>query len=731
MLYRAFFNEIAFCMKLAPVNITNCDKEPIHLIDLIQPCGYQLIYSTAGKLVSYSQNITELYSKTKLPSDITDLLSPTQLEYLLGDPLHTLRETITIKKKQYSLYACPAGAAIIIEIEALSEDNSDTYPLLANRFIRQMEQAPNIPSASLLLAEAIQTILDYDRVMIYAFDDDWNGYVVHEAVKPQIHSYYNHHFPSSDIPVQAREMLLKVRMRQICNVQGTPVPLSIPAESVNFQLSGLRQPSEIHLQFLRNMQVGATLTFSIVVNNKLWGLVCGQHETPVYKDAYRRTLCQNITSIFAQSIPGLNEKKDEARIAEASAAIRKFFDAGAKYDSVMGAIREHLPVMRELVSSTGIAAIADEVVITDGVVPAQNQILQLASTMEPVDDIFYSHRITTHLPPAEINAFVASGILFLRLPENLQLIWFRPEIKLTRTWAGNPEKEITHTSKGLQINPRKSFEAYVEKVKNTAAKWTVTDIAIIKILQKSLDDLQLKLLFNDAVNARNTLRGKIDKMSEISTIIAHDLKNPITNLQLLISLFETDSEADVPWLISQLKNISKSLMENVSNLSNLTELLAQQAIPKKKLLFEEIFAKAKKQLEGHIISTSAMIETDFEANTINYPTVYLESIFSNLLSNAIKYQSPERTPHIKVKTTHTGGFVRLEVEDNGRGIDLNGKGMDTFGLFKTFHNHPQARGIGIYITRSQVESLGGKIEVESMVGKGTRFTIHLKNFTDA
>ena len=131
-------------------------------------------------------------------------------------------------------------------------------------------------------------------------------------------------------------------------------------------------------------------------------------------------------------------------------------------------------------------------------------------------------------------------------------------------------------------------------------------------------------------------------------------------------------------------------------------------------------------LESNIESTHAKIEYDFsKAPEVNYIPAYLESILQNLLTNALKYRDPARTPVIKCSTEKDGNHIYLYFEDNGLGIDMERYGDSVFGMYKTFHNHPEAKGIGLFITRNQIEALGGSISLESKVNEGTKFTIKL------
>lgn len=164
-----------------------------------------------------------------------------------------------------------------------------------------------------------------------------------------------------------------------------------------------------------------------------------------------------------------------------------------------------------------------------------------------------------------------------------------------------------------------------------------------------------------------------------------------------------------------------------TTLNDLLEIIRIKEDAKKeneRLSFEETFSKVKEIFERKIAETKAEIITDFsKAPEIDYSPVYLESIIQNLLSNSLKYSSPERTPVIRFVTSIVNDSIQLEVSDNGLGIDLIKYGSQVFGLNKVFHSHPESKGVGLFITKAQIEGMGGEIHVHSEVNKGTTFTI--------
>lgn len=215
------------------------------------------------------------------------------------------------------------------------------------------------------------------------------------------------------------------------------------------------------------------------------------------------------------------------------------------------------------------------------------------------------------------------------------------------------------------------------------------------------------------------------QLDEFAHIISHNLRAPVNNIHALIKLLDDRSGIDDYKLIfDKLRNVAKNLSETMNELMDTLKARTQQQLELTDIRFKEVLDKVVQSLEGELIVCQASVTFDFnEAPSILYSKPYLESIFQNLLSNAIKYRSPARTPAIHFQTLQKDGHLELKVSDNGQGIDLKRFGDKLFGLHKTFHEHQEARGVGLFLIKTQIEALRGTIRVESEVDKGTTFTI--------
>lgn len=215
------------------------------------------------------------------------------------------------------------------------------------------------------------------------------------------------------------------------------------------------------------------------------------------------------------------------------------------------------------------------------------------------------------------------------------------------------------------------------------------------------------------------------QLDDFAHIVSHNIRSPAQNIFTLISLLNKNSTLeDFQFIYDKLSKVSQNLNETLNELIEVLHIKKSEGIVKEKLFFEDVLKKVIQSMQGEILVSKAEITYDFkEADFIEYPKTYLESIIYNLLSNAIKYRSPVRNPVIHFCTTVSNNEVVLKVTDNGLGIDLKKYGKQVFGLKKVFHANKNAKGIGLFMTKTQIEAMDGEIKVESTVNKGSTFII--------
>ena len=246
------------------------------------------------------------------------------------------------------------------------------------------------------------------------------------------------------------------------------------------------------------------------------------------------------------------------------------------------------------------------------------------------------------------------------------------------------------------------------------------------VTQVKNNETELKATIDRLEKLSKRLEFKRNVLQDFAYIVSHNLRSPTGNLMSLLDIYLRTSDPEKrEILLTKFFEVANQLSNTVQNLSEVVNINQSLEVKKDEIKFENIVKNIHTSLSAQITLSNANITYNFsECPIIHYPKVYLESIILNLLTNAIKYSSPDRRPEI-VLTSHKqeNGLITLECKDNGLGIDLNKYGSKVFTLNKTFHNNPDARGIGLFITKHQIRSLGGSITVESEPNKGAKFII--------
>lgn len=240
-------------------------------------------------------------------------------------------------------------------------------------------------------------------------------------------------------------------------------------------------------------------------------------------------------------------------------------------------------------------------------------------------------------------------------------------------------------------------------------------------------EIELKKKLDEKNEMLSQILSQKKQLEEFCQIISHNLRAPLSNLLLLEEMLaENHSLEDKYKYFEMQKPIIKSLQSAFEELVQATQIKMDATIKKEIIDLEKITKKTIKNLHEKKECSQSHITYDFsKIKTIDYPKKYIKNILANLLSNATKYSSPERESKIHITSYKKNDWLCLDIEDNGLGIDLKKYGRDIFKLHKTFHNHPEARGFGLFITKIQIESVGGEISIKSKVNHGTIFTVKL------
>ncbi|WP_187260873.1 ATP-binding protein [Pontibacter beigongshangensis] len=732
------------------VDLSNCDTEPIHLIGRIQPHGFMIVMdATTFQIEQVSRNIQDFIAHAApdalVGKPIAEICTSSEFPVLQAQLQASTvlnPQLLTLKGRQFFGFLHETEGRLVLECEPYQQTTDEkrferTYAF--SEFQTQLNNKDTLLDQGQLLVDYVQHILNYDRVMLYVFDTDWHGEVIAEKIKPGTHSYLHHHFPSTDIPAPARALLEKKHVRQIPDIGAAAVdlvPYLNPAtgKPTDILKSELRNPSEIHLEYLRNMEAFATLSISVMVKGKLWGLITCQHQRPKFINYWMRQTCNLATKAFANAVLASQEMRDISVLEHykqlEEALVNQVIAAG----TITKGLFEGKHNLLDLTTCSGAALFADNELAVTGKVPDREQLMQLLQWLSDTNKerVFYTRELSRQFPAAAAYQHLASGLLALEISKYNKeyILYFKPEIRESVVWAGNPEKpELAKAND--KIRPRKSFDKWVEIIKGKSLPWTLNELEITQVLLKDVIAIilrnqagRLEQLNRNLHNSARSLRRKNERLEDFTHIITHNLRSPISNIQGLYNLYEAEPTHETgAEVMRRMHVVIDNMASTIDDLNAILRAALDQQLSQDTVNIAGLVEKEKQNMEAVLTETGGEILTDFQAPEITMPKVYMESLIHNLLSNAVKYRSPDRKPVVHLKSWQENNTFFLTVSDNGLGINLDRHGQKIFGLFQTFHSHKEAKGLGLYITKMQVESLGGTIAVESEPGQGTTFTV--------
>ena len=500
-------------------DLTNCERELIHLAGSIQPHGVLLALTEAPyRIVQVSANAPLLLARkiemlldsslASLGGDIESrLIQLTQLSDLAEPaPLRcNLLVNGRLREFEGALHRAP-GAVLLVEIEPA--DGSDVVTIESGQLMAHLDASVQTFSAASTigtLADAVvrrfRDMVGYDRVMVYRFDPDGHGKIIAEARDPRLESLLGHHYPASDIPQRARELYIRTRLRVLVNVHYEPaalVPRRPPgaSEELDMSLCHLRSMSPLHLQYLKNMGVTATLVVSLVREGRLWGLIACHHYSPRNLRFPVRAAADLLAEVIATRIAAI-ENYAHAQVAiQVRRLEQRLVEATSTEGDWRLALFRNPHTLLQPVEASGAALFYQGEVLTSGEVPSTPELRALMQWIHarPHDGLFSCSAVSRANAALDSLTPTASGVLAVRLSTSSPdyLMWFRKEQLLTVTWAGDPSKPVVGNDP-LELSPRRSFAAWSEIVRGTALQWTSGEIALARAFGGSLVDIILQV----------------------------------------------------------------------------------------------------------------------------------------------------------------------------------------------------------------------------------------------
>lgn len=735
-----------------------CAREPIQIPGAIQPHGFLVAFlERDGTVRHVSRNLSQFLATTpealigrpvsvlRVERGISLVDAANRLLDATDGPMHAGAISLMGTRGQrddFELLLHRRGELIVAELEPAAAPGhaefGSMYPVV-NAFVSRIQAADTVDAICATAVEEVKRLTGYGRVVSYSFDADGHGHVNAEALDAGYESFLGLRFPASDIPVQARALYLSSRVRVIQDVGYVPSPL-VPAVDpdtaapMDMSLCALRSVSPVHLQYMRNMGSLASMSISIVVEGKLWGLVSCHHASPRPVSMHTRSACDVLGRLLSLQVEAKEANRDALRRLELRHIMVRMLSAMADRDRLgLGLTRFTQPIL-DFASAGGVAVIYGTDCDLAGQTPERQVVLDIARWLfeRGERDVFHTDSLSRLAPQFASSARVSSGVLAISISERHPnfVIWFRPEVHQTVRWAGRPEKEAVEHGR---LTPRTSFSQWQEILRGQSLGWQRAEVDAAAEMRTTILSVVLRRAEEMAELA--TELGRLNKELEaFSYSVSHDLRAPLRHIAGYAELLK-EMEVD------KLEARSARYLEHINEAAQFAGLLVDGL-----LTFSQMgrSALAMREVDVGALVHQVIRELapDTQGRDIEWivhalPHMYGDGSFlhlalRNLLSNAIKYTRTRAHARVEIGSQPADGEQILFVRDNGVGFDSR-YADKLFGVFQRLHRMEdfEGTGIGLANVRRIVERHGGRVWAESEEGVCATFYMALPDMSAA
>jgi light-regulated signal transduction histidine kinase (bacteriophytochrome) len=758
----------ASLLKPGAADLTSCDREPIHIPGSVQPHAailalqaqdFRIVQAggdTQGLLGAPAQTLAGTFADAIFnPDQIVRLRSLLDNMAPLARPLPALRLPAGAHTPPVDVVAYTSGRLLVLELEPVLEAEPDDALSLVQRMMRHVQPAASSVALYQVIVDEIRAATGFDRVMIYRFLPDGSGAVEAESIAGGVESFLGLHYPESDIPKQARALYLHNWCRLIPDARYAPAPIvprTDPAGApLDLSQSAVRSVSPVHLNYLANMGVVASMSLSIILRGKLWGLIACHHGAPRYLPHRLRTACELFAEMASSQIEMKLAAADfQAQLQASSIHEELVTRMSQEMDLAEGLIRVR-PNLLDFIPACGVGLWVDGSFSGMGDAPTAPQIKALVTWLNQREreGVFCTDNLPALYPPAEAFADVASGLLAIsvsRTPRDY-VLWFRPEVIRTVTWAGNPSKDVVADTDIL--TPRASFAAWRQSVRLHSEPWRDVEVDAAHRLRLSLLEVVLRRI-DQISRERETARAHQELMTreldrrleqwqsvakalqeeterrsiaeaELSQVLRrtvedqeaerqriarelHDtLGQSLTLLQLGLDGIGRAKPvgADLQQRVASLKTMAKDAGRDIDRLAweirptALDDLGLQTAI---RNLLQTWSARASVAFDLHLTLNDRRLPRPVET------TLY--RVLQEALTNVVRHAEATR---VGVILGVQEEFVTMIIEDDGKGFETEEAGA----------GRGPARRLGLLGMRERLTLVGGTLEIESNPGQGT------------
>ncbi|MEM6827074.1 MAG: HWE histidine kinase domain-containing protein, partial [Pseudomonadota bacterium] len=637
--------------------LTDCDREPIHQIAAVQPYGAFLRVSSDWTVRHRSLNCAQVLGLAQTPTvgtSLKDIFHAPAIDAFraalvrlagAGEVERLFGVQLTPDGGLFDCAVHAVGESIVLEIEPHNSGEFVNHVSLIAPMLAQLEAIKDIDALCSRAATLLREMLGYDRVMVYRFRADDSGEVIAEDAREDLEPYLGLRYPAADIPQQARDLFQINRVRMIADVAAEPASIE-PAVAfgnrpLDMSLSVLRASSPIHLTYLKNMGVEASLTLALVRNNKLWGLIACHHMEPRLLSFSLRTVAETFSQMFSLILDRVLIDRSEqlrSRGRDVHGRLMVNLAEGATIGENVKMVAEMLD---GLIAHDGLSVNVGGQFTSHGMAPTEKEFQAIAPELAEaqLDKVYATTSLASHIPSAAAFGQRAAGALFIpisRQPNDHLILWRKPLAQKVK-WAGDPSK-ATVTAPGERLQPRASFAAWEQTVEGHSEDWSDDDLHIAEGLRVTLLEVILRM-------SEEVARERIRAQEQQSLLIA-ELNHRVRNILNLIRGLVSQSKHDA----MDVDNFASIVAGRITALASAHDNITQEnwaPAPLNKLFESEIDAYVRGtehrfSLEGvHVLISP-------EAYTV------LALVVHELITNSAKYGSLcDRSGSVQVTIART------------------------------------------------------------------------------
>jgi light-regulated signal transduction histidine kinase (bacteriophytochrome) len=717
-----------------------CAREPIHVPGAIQPHGALLVASADDlRLLQSSANLRDLVGVEPAPGrPLAEIVGAEAAEalrrWLSAEPARFLgRCAIGGADLQVSAHRTPQG--IIVELEPAvagraGDSPDDVYPRL-RRFLERLGPLETIEEILALTAGEIRALTGFDRALAYAFDPDGDGVVLAEDRNEALPSYLGLRFPASDIPAQARALYVANRVRLIPDADYQPSPIHpalspVDGQALDLGPAALRSVSPIHLQYMRNMGTAASMSVSLMVGRKLWGLVGCHSARPWRVSPQIRDACDFLGRLVSMQIDARERAAYAARRIALKSVEARLVAGLSRAPGIEEAMGVDGAPWLDLVGADGAALVTPGRIVSVGLAPSEPELAELAAWLgrAPMEDVFVTDRLSSLWGPARAFEAVASGVVALSISQlhSSYILYFRQEQVRTVRWGGDPRAQ----ARPDPLSPRRSFEIWREQVRGRCRPWSQAEVDQARDFRNAVVNVVLRRAEESAALA-DQLQKTNAELEAFSYSISHDLRAPFRHIAGYAELL-SDRERG---LDERSRHYLRSIAEAALAAGRMVDdLLAFSHLGRASLKLGAI-DMAKLVGEARIGLDAETASRTVEWKVGDLPPAWgdpglVRQVWANLIGNALKYSRDREAAVVTIAGETTPTETRYTVADNGVGFDMAYAGK-LFGVFQRLHRADEfpGTGIGLALVKRIIERHGGSVWAAGELGKGATFGFSL------